>query len=95
MADHSPTHTPRGFQDHKDTYTGFINASVAVGMICLYILVALCAFAFMSNPMNVIVGFGGIFLSIILALIDLKTGAKWYLSGAVLVLYGLFVAANV
>ena len=27
MADHSPTHTPRGFQDHKDTYDGFLNGS--------------------------------------------------------------------
>ena len=30
MADHSPTHTPRGFQDHKETYEGFVKGAVAL-----------------------------------------------------------------
>jgi hypothetical protein len=93
MADHTPSHTPRGFQDHKETYDGFMKGSVAITILCLFIMVALCAFRFMDN-WNVFVGFAGIIAGIIAVLIDLKTGAKWYLSGGLLVLYGLFVTAN-
>lgn len=94
MADHSPTHKPRGFQDHKETYEGFLKASMAVSIVCGFILVALCAFAFMTS-LNVLTGFAGISVGLIGVLVDLRTGAKWYLSGALLVLFGLFVAANV
>jgi hypothetical protein len=94
MADHSPTHTPRGFQDHKDTYEGFIKGSVALALVCLFTLVALVAFRFMGN-LNVLTGFGGLILGIIAVLIDLRSGAKWYISGALLVLFGIFVAANI
>jgi hypothetical protein len=94
MADHSPTHTPRGFADHKDTYAGFVNVSVAIAFVCFFIMVALVSFRFMDN-WNVFVGFAGIIVGVIAAIIDLRTGAKWYLSGALLVLYGLFVAANI
>jgi hypothetical protein len=94
MADHSPTHTPRGFADHKDTYSGFLNGSIAVTMICLFILVGLVAFRFMDS-LNVFTGFAIIIVGCVAALIDLKTGAKWYLTAALLVLSGLFVAANV
>ena len=94
MADHSPTHTPRGFQDHKETYEGFLKGSVALTMVCLFTVVALVAFRFMPS-LNVLTGFGGIILGIIAVLIDLRSGGKWYVSGALLVLYGIFVAANV
>jgi hypothetical protein len=93
MADHSPSHTPRGFQDHKDTYQGFITGSVALTMVCLYVLVALCAFRFMDN-WNVFVGFAGLILGIIAVLIDVRATGKWYVSGVLLVLFGVFVAAN-
>lgn len=94
MADHSPTHTPKGFDDHKDTYNGFLTGSIALSMVCLFVLVALVAFRFMDN-WNVLTGFGGIILGIIATLIDVRSGGKWYVSGALLVLYGLFVAANI
>ena len=94
MADHSPSHTPRGFQDHKDSYDGFIKGTVAISMICLFTLVALVAFRFMPS-LNVLTGFGGIILGIIAVLIDLRSSGKWYVSGALLALFGLFVAANV
>ena len=94
MADHSPSHTPRGFQDHKETYEGFLTGSVALTMVCLFILVALCAFRFMDN-WNVFTGFAGIILGIVATLIDVRSGGKWYVSGALLALFGLFVAANV
>jgi hypothetical protein len=94
MADHSPAHKPRGFQDHKETYEGFLKGSMAVTIICGFILVALCAFAFMAS-LNVVTGFAGIVIGLIAVLVDLRTGAKWYVSGALLVLFGVFVAANV
>lgn len=93
MASHGPSHEPRGFADHKDTYNGFLNGSVAVSIICGFILVALCAFRFMDS-LNVFTGFAGIIVGLIAVLIDLKTGAKWTLSGVLLVLFGLFVAIN-
>jgi hypothetical protein len=94
MADHSPIHTPRGLKDHQDTYEGFLKASVGLTMVCLFVLVALCAFRFMPS-LNVFTGFAGIILGIVAVLIDLRSGGKWYVSGALLVLYGIFVAANV
>jgi hypothetical protein len=94
MADHTPSRTPRGLQDHKETYEGFLTGSVALTMVCLFVLAALCAFRFMDN-WNVLTGFAGIILGIVATLIDVRSGGKWYVSGALLVLFGLFVAANV
>jgi hypothetical protein len=94
MADHTPSHTPRGFQDHKDTYEGFLTGAVALTLVCLYIVVALCAFRFMDH-LNVFTGFAGIGLGIIATVFEVRTNGKWYVSGALLVLFGIFVAANV
>jgi hypothetical protein len=94
MADHSPSHTPRGFDDHKSTYDGFLTGSVALTMVCLFVLTALCAFRFMDH-LNVLTGFAGLILGIIATLIDVRSGGgKWYVSGVLLVLFGLFVAVN-
>jgi hypothetical protein len=93
MASHGPSHEPRGYQDHKETYEGFLNGSVGLTIICGFILAALCAFRFMDS-WNVFTGFAGIIVGLIAVLIDLRTGAKWTLSGVLLVLYGLFVAIN-
>lgn len=93
MADHSPSHQPRGFADHKETYEGFVTGSVALSMICAFVVVALCAFRFMDS-WNMFVGFAGLVLGIIAVLIDVRASGKWYVSGALLVLYGLFVAIN-
>lgn len=93
MADHAPSHEPRGFQDHKETYQGFVTGSVALSLLCGFILVALIAFRFMDS-LNVLVGFGGLIAGIIATLIDLRAGGRWYLSGGLLVIFGLFVAIN-
>lgn len=93
MADHSPSHSPRGFQDHKETYEGFLTGSVALAIICGYVLVALVAFGFMDS-LNVLTGFVGLIVGIIATLIDARAGGKWFLSGGLLVLFGLFVAIN-
>jgi hypothetical protein len=94
MADNAPANTPRGYADHKATYEGFLAGSIALSMVCLYVLVALVAFRFMAS-LNVFTGFAGIILGIIAVIIDLRTNGKWYISGGLLVLFGLFVAANV
>jgi hypothetical protein len=93
MADHSPTYTPRGLQDHKDTYEGFLKGSVALSMVCLFVLVALVAFRFMPN-WNVLTGFAGIIAGILAVIIDVRSG-MWRVSAVLLVLFGIFVAANV
>jgi hypothetical protein len=94
MAEHSPSHTPRGFEDHKDSYEGFLTGTIALALICGFVLVALVAFRFMDN-LNVLTGFGGIILGALATLIDVRAGGRWYLSGGLLILFGLFVAINV
>lgn len=93
MAGHGPSYEPRGFEDHKDAYRGFLMGGVALGLFSLYVLVALVAFRFMDN-WNVLVGFAGMIAGIIAILIDLRAGGRWLLSGGLLVLFGLFVAIN-
>lgn len=93
MADHSPSHSPRGFQDHKETYETFLTGSIALGIICGYVLVSLVAFGFMDH-LNVLTGFAGLIVGIITTLIDVRAGGRWFLSGGLLVLFGLFVAIN-
>jgi hypothetical protein len=93
MAHDGPTHVSKGFEDHKNTYEGFIKGSVVLSLICGYVLVALCAFRFMDT-LNVFTGFAGLIVGILATLIDLKVGGKWYLPGGLLVLFGLIVAAN-
>ena len=93
MANHAPSQLPRGFEDHKSTYEGFLKASIALSIICGFILVALCSFRFIDN-WNVLIGFGGLIAGILAVLIDLRSAGKWYISGGLLALFGLFVAAN-
>ncbi len=97
MADHvsNPHHAATGMDAHKATYRGFLDFSVAGSIICLYVIVALVAFRFISNPLNVFVGFAGIIIGVIASLLALRMGGKWLVALVPLVLMGLFVAANV
>jgi hypothetical protein len=97
MADHGHSSQPAltGMDAHKATYDGFLAGSVALALICFYILVALVVFRFMDNPMNLVVGFGGIIVGTIATLIGLKAGRNWLIPGVLLVLYAVFAAANV
>ncbi len=96
MSEHAPSSQPvlQGMAAHEATYKGFLDFSVAGSIICVYIVVALVAFRFVDNPLNIIVGFGGILLGIITSLIALRLGSKWMVAVVPLVLLGLFVAAN-
>lgn len=69
MADHgsSGSHS-HGYDEHKGTYEGFLKGSVALSLVCLFILVALVAFRFVTTG-NVLLGFGGLILGLIAALI--------------------------
>ena len=80
---------------HKATYDGFLAFSTAGSLICLYIVVALVVFRFVDSPFNLLLGFGGIIIGILTSVIALRTGGKWMVPVAVLVLYGLFTAMNV
>jgi hypothetical protein len=97
MADHAHSSQPalQGLAAHEATYQGFLKGSATLGLLCLYILVALVTFRFMDNPLNLAVGFGGIIVGTIATLIGLRAGGKWLLPVIVLVLYGLFVANNI
>ncbi len=92
MADHgsSGTHS-HGFEEHASTYSGFIKGSIALSILCFYVLVALVAFAFIGGA-NLLVGFGGLIIGVIALLIDMRASNTWYLSIGWLVLFGLLTA---
>jgi hypothetical protein len=92
MAEHGSTGThSHGFEEHAKTYDGFIKGSIAGSILCLYVLVALVAFAFISSG-NLLVGFGGLIIGILALVIDIRTGNSWKLSVGWLVIYGLLTA---
>ena len=95
MADHGSSGShPHGFDEHRSTYDAFIKGSVALSIVCLYVLVALVAFRFVGSG-NVLLGFGGLVLGMIAVLIDFRSSGKWYLSGGLLVIFGLITAVAV
>ena len=94
MADHSSDNSSHGMEEHTNTYAGFVTGSVALSIICGFVLVALVAFRF-AHTLNVLTGFAGLIIGLVAVLIDVRTGGKWYLSGGLLVLFGLITAVNV
>jgi hypothetical protein len=95
MAEHgSSTSHSHSFEEHKATYQAFLKGSVALTILCLYVLVALVAFAFVSSG-NVLLGFAGLIIGLIALLIDVRAGNKWYLSVGWLVVFGLLTAVLV
>lgn len=94
MAEHSSGNHSQDLEAHRNTYDGFIKGSVALSIICGFVLVALCSFAF-AHTLNVFTGFAGLIVGTVAVLIDARTGGKWYLSVGLLVLFGLITAVNV
>lgn len=78
-------------EEHTKTYEGFIKGSVALSIICAYVLVALVCFRFVDT-LNVFFGFAGLIVGCLAVFIDARMGAGWKLSVGFLVLYGLFIA---
>jgi len=97
MADHGHSSAPvvMGMDAHRATYTGFLNWSVVGILLSFYVVVALVTFRFVDTPLSLIAGFGGMIMGVVLSIIGVRMGGKWLLPVAGLVLYGLFIAANV
>ena len=94
MAEHGSTGThSHGFEEHAKTYEGFIKGSIALTILCLYVLVALVAFAFIASG-NLLIGFGGLIIGILALIIDVRSGANWKLSVAWLVVFGAITAVS-
>jgi uncharacterized membrane protein len=95
MADHG-THTSNAmdYEAANATYAGFIKGAVALTIMCLYVLVALSAFAFIEKG-NVLIGFAGLIIGSIALIIDMRASNKWYVSVAWLVIFGLLTAVMV
>ena len=94
MAEHSVDHH-LDVAAHRGTYGNFVRGSVALGLICAFVLVALCSFAF-GHTLNVFTGFVGLIIGVIAVLIDARAGSqRWLLSVGVLVLFGLITAVSV
>jgi hypothetical protein len=91
MAEHPTT---REFEEHWQTYRGFIRGSIAIVLACVYVMVALISVAF-GSALPVFLAFAGIIVGIIAIAIDLRSGAqRWPLSLGVLVLFALITALN-
>jgi len=95
MADHG-THTSSAmdYDEANRTYAGFIKGAVVLTIFCLYVLVALSAFAFIDKG-NVLIGFAGLIIGAIALIIDLRASNNWYISVGWLVIFGLFTAVMV
>jgi hypothetical protein len=101
MADHghssSSSSTPvvMGIEAHRATYEGFLSWSAMIALISLYVCVALVDFRFVDAPLSLFAGFGGIILGVVTTHISLRMRGNWLLPIGFLVLYGLFIGANV
>ena len=95
MADHG-THTSSAmdYEQAHSTYAGFLKGSIVITILCLYVLVALCAFAFIDKG-NVLIGFAGLIIGAIALIVDLRAGNNWYISVGWLVIFGLLTAVMV
>ncbi|MEI7600540.1 MAG: aa3-type cytochrome c oxidase subunit IV [Aestuariivirga sp.] len=95
MAEHG-THTSNAmdYEQAHSTYAGFLKGSVVLTIFCLYVLVALCAFAFIDKG-NVLIGFAGLIIGAIALIVDLRASHNWYISVGWLVIFGLFTAVSV
>jgi hypothetical protein len=95
MAEHgTQTSSAMDYEAANATYAGFIKGAVVLAIMSFYVLVALCAFAFIDHG-NVLIGFGGLIIGAIALIVDLRAGNNWYISMAWLVIFGLFTAVMV
>jgi hypothetical protein len=94
MADHSSGNGAHGMDEHRNTYSGFITGSIALSIICAFVLVSLVSFRF-AHTLNVFTGFAGLIIGILAVVIDVRTGGRWLMPLGVLVVFGLITAVNV
>lgn len=80
---------------HASTYDSFIRGTIATVLLCFYVLVALCSFAF-GGSLSVFIGFASLIAGVVAALIDLRSGShRWFLTLSVLVIFGLITAVSI
>jgi hypothetical protein len=79
---------------HRAAYHGFVEGSIAVSIMCFFVLVALVNFRF-SHTLSVFSGFAGLIVGVIAVAIGLRAGGKWLPSLVILVLFGLLTAINI
>jgi hypothetical protein len=92
MADH---HSSNDMTEHTKTYEGFITGSIVLSLVSAFTLVAMVSFRF-AHTLNVFTGFAGLILGVLATFINARMGGKsWWLSVAVLVIFGLITAINV
>ncbi|MCA3555016.1 aa3-type cytochrome c oxidase subunit IV [Aestuariivirga sp.] len=95
MAEHgTQTSSAMDYDEAHRTYAGFIKGTVALTIFCLYVLVALCAFAFIDKG-NVLTGFAGLIIGAIALIVDLRASNNWYISVGGLVIFGLLTAVMI
>ena len=94
MAEHSSGNHTQDMEAHRSTYSAFVTGSIALSLVCAFVLVSLVSFRF-AGTLNVFMGFAGLIVGIVAVLIDVRTGGKWLLSLGALVLFGLITAINV
>ena len=75
MAKHSSGNHSDDMDAHRSTYNAFITGSVALSIVCGYVLVALVSFRF-AQSFNVFMGFGGLILGIVAVLLDVRRGQQ-------------------
>lgn len=83
------------FDDHAETYRGFIRGSIALVLGVAYVLVALASVGF-GSTLPVFLAFAGIVLGLIAIAVDVRTGStSWGLSLGLLAVFALITAINV
>ena len=79
------------FEDHKETYEGFIAGAISLSSACFFILVCLIinGFSDAGAAVNLPVSLIGMFLGFIVLAVEVKAKSKFYASTILLVLYGI------
>ena len=81
--------------EHIHTYRAFLKGTIMIILICIFILVALCAFAF-GKTLPILLGWAALIFGVLAVLIDARSGPKnWLLSVGTLLFFALITAASV
>jgi uncharacterized membrane protein SpoIIM required for sporulation len=94
MAEQASRHEAQDMGGHERTYEGFLTGSIILGLCCILILIALVNVGFnASHPY--LMAFLGIVIGFLSVLIDARSGARWMLSIAVVLIYALLTAMSI
>src|SRR5262245_22776305 len=94
MADHPAHGGSIDTDSHAGTYSTFLRFTAAAVIHVFFILTALVSFAF-GHSAAVFLGFTGLIVGTLAILIDIRSGSRFFLSLALLVLFALITAMNV